>query len=130
AVVNPLLQSANNAAIDAYNAKNYSVAGDKFREAYNLLKAGGQNNMQILYNAGLSYTYAKNNAKAIETYGELIDMGYTGVETTYTAREKATGNEVTLDKATWDALKKSADYSDFKTETSKNIEQDLYDMYA
>lgn len=130
AVVNPLLQSANNAAIDAYNAKNYSVAGDKFREAYNLLKAGGQNNMQILYNAGLSYTYAKNNARAIETYGELIDMGYTGVETTYTAREKATGNEVTLDKATWDALKKSADYSDFKTETSKNIEQDLYDMYA
>src|SRR5690606_7944091 len=110
--LDPLVQASNKAAIDAYNEKNFAVSGAKFRESYNLLKAAGQVNGQLLYNAALSFVYAKDNAKALEGFSELIDTGYTGVLTTYTAKEKATGKSIELDKAAWDTLKKSADYSD------------------
>jgi len=128
--INPLIQSSNKAAIDAYNAKNYAVAGAKFRESYDLLKAAGQVNGQLLYNSALSYAYARDNDKALEGFGELINSGYTGVQTTYTAREKSTGKTIDLDKATWETLKKSPDYSDFKTEMSPSIEAELYETYA
>ncbi len=128
--INPRIQEANKIALEAYNSEKFSLAADKFREAFTLLKAAGQVNGQLLYNSALSDVYSKNLNRAIESFGELIAIGYTGVETTYTAKEKATGNVVDFDKASWDALKKSADYSDFKTATSRSIEQDLYEMYA
>ncbi len=128
--IDPLVQSANKAALDAYNSQNFSLASNKFRESYNLLKAAGKVNSQLLYNAALSDVYAKNINGAIESFKELIANGYTGVETTYTAKEKATGNVVDLDKVSWEALKKNAAYSDFKTATSPSIEQSLYEMYA
>lgn len=130
AILDPVIQAANKTAMDAYNAKNYGLAADKFRESYNLLKAFGQTSGQLLYNSGLSYISAKNNSKAIEVFKELTDSGYTGVETIYTAKEKATGTVQQFDKATWDALKKSTDYTDFKTETSKSIEEELQETYA
>lgn len=128
--INPLVQLSNKAAIDAYNEKNFAVSGAKFRESYNLLKAAGQINGQLLYNSSLSYVYAKDNEKALEGFSELINSGYTGVQTTYTAKEKATGKSIDLDKATWETLKKSPDYSDFKTEVSPSIEGELYETYA
>ena len=130
AILDPVIQSANKTAMDAYNAKNYGVAAEKFRESYNLLKAFGQTSGQLLYNSGLSYISAKNNSKAIEVFKELIDSGYTGVETTYTAKEKTSGTVQQFDKITWDALKKGTDFTDFKSETSKNIEQELQETYA
>lgn len=131
AMLDPLVNAANNAGVDAYNAKNYGAAGAKFKETYDLLKAVGQNNGQILYNAGLSYALAKDNSKAIAIFKELIDSGYTGSETTYTAKEKATGKVSNFDKATWETLKKaSQDYTDYKVETSKSIEAEIYETYA
>ncbi len=130
AAVNPLVQSANKMAIDAYNAKNYSTSAEKFREAYLLLKAAGQVNGQLLYNSALSHVYAKDNLKALESFNELINSGYNGVETKYTAKEKATGKTFDFDRTSWDALKKSTEYSDFKIETSKSIEPEIYETYA
>ncbi len=130
ALVNPKLQAASTAAMDAYNNKNYGVAAGKFKEAYDLLKAVGQTNGQMLYNAGLSYISAKDNNKAIEIFNELINSGYTGVETTYTAKEKSTGKVESFDKVTWDALKKSTDFSDFKVESTPSIEKELYETYV
>ncbi len=125
-LINPLLQATNQSAVDAYNAKNYGVAADKFLETYNLLKAAGQENGQMKYNAGLTYALAKNNKKAIEIFGSLINSGYNGVETTYTAVDKKTGQVVTLDKTSWDLSKKDPNYSNFQTETSPSIEKDIY----
>lgn len=130
AAINPIIEAANKTGIDAYNAKNYAVAAAKFRETYDLLKAAGQENGQMLYNSSLSYIYAKNNAKAIEGFNDLIASGYTGVEQSYTAKEKATGKVSNFDKGTWEALKKSQDYTDFKTETTKSIEQEIYETNA
>lgn len=130
-LVNPYIQDANKAAMAAYDAKNYEVAGPKFREVYDLLSAIGQNNKQYLYYSGITYALANNKDKAIAVYNELINSGYTGVETMYTAKN-AKGVVEQFDKMQWDLLKKTANsgYTDFKTETSKSVEQELYETNA
>ncbi|PKF75830.1 tetratricopeptide repeat protein [Chryseobacterium sp. PMSZPI] len=125
--VNAKLQAANKEAMDAYNAKNYAAAAPKFVEVYDLLKANGQDNKIYMYYAGLSQALANNADAAIKIYSDLINSGFTGVETTYTAKEKKSGQVVNLDKATWELMKKNSEYSDFKTEQSKSIEPDLYE---
>ncbi|WP_027377948.1 tetratricopeptide repeat protein [Kaistella palustris] len=131
--INPLIESANKAAMDYYNAKNYAAAAPKFEEVYDLLKAGGQDNKQYLYYAGLNYALAQNRPAAIKVYDELISSGYTGAETTYTAKNKKSGALENLSKTAWDLYKKmgdAADYTDFKMDKSKNIEQELYETNA
>lgn len=132
AIVNPLVQSASKAAIDAYNSKNFALAGDKFKETYYLYKAAGTDDRTQLMNAALSYSNAEKLAETSEIYNELIDSGYTGVENTYTAKNKKTNSVDTFDKATWETLKKtnSPDYTDFKVESSKSVEKELYQMNA
>ncbi|TXF79379.1 tetratricopeptide repeat protein [Chryseobacterium sp.] len=130
AIINPLLQSGNKSAMDFYTAKNYSAAAPKFLEVYNLLKASGQINEQYLYYAGLNYALAGQKPEAIDIYNQLINSGYNGVMTSYTAKSKKTGETETLDKATWDLVKKSTEYSDFKTETTPDIGAELYETNA
>ena len=130
--VNKKLQDANKAAMDAYNAKNYTVAAPKFMEVYELLKASGQDDKVYMYYSGLNYALASNIPQATKIYTDLINSGYTGVQTTYTAKENKSGQVLTYDKATWELLKKtsSKDYSDFKTEQTPSVEQDLYETLA
>ena len=127
--LNPSIESANNAAVTAYNAKNYTTAAPKFVEVYNLLKAAGQDNKKYLYYGAINYALGDKKEEASKIYLDLIDSGYTGVETTYTAKNKKTGSVDNLDKTTWDLYKQAAansDYTDFKTETSKSVEEELY----
>lgn len=128
--VNAQLQAANKAAMDAYNAKNYAAAAPKFVEVYDLLKANGQDNKIYMYYAGLSHALANNSDPAIKIYTDLVNSGFTGVETTYTAKEKKSGQVVNLDKATWELMKKNSEYSDFKTEQSAGVEVDLYETLS
>lgn len=130
--VNAKLQDANKAAMDAYNAKNYAVAAPKFMDVYNLLKTSGQDNKVYMYYAGLNYALANDIPQATKIYTDLINSGYTGVETTYTAKDNKTGQVASYDKNTWELLKKtsSKDYSDFKTEQSPSVEQDLYETLS
>ncbi|KAA0126230.1 hypothetical protein FY557_18510 [Chryseobacterium sp. SN22] len=130
--VNAKLQEANKAAMDAYNAKNYAVAAPKFMDVYNILKTSGQDNKVYMYYAGLNYALANDIPQATKIYTDLINSGYTGVETTYTAKDNKTGQVASYDKNTWDLLKKtsSKDYSDFKTEQSPSVEQDLYETLS
>lgn len=128
--LNAQLQAANKAAMDAYNAKNYAVAAPKFVEVYDLLKTAGQDNKIYMYYAGLSHALANNSDESIKIYTDLVNSGFTGVETTYTAKEKKSGQVVNLDKATWELMKKNPDYSDFKTEQSKSVEPDLYETLS
>ncbi|WP_345208517.1 tetratricopeptide repeat protein [Chryseobacterium ginsengisoli] len=129
---NAKLQDANKAAMDAYNAKNYAVAAPKFMEVYNLLKTSGQDNKVYMYYSGLNYALANDIPQATKIYTDLINSGYTGVETTYTAKDNKTGQVVNYDQKTWELLKKtsSKDYSDFKTEQSPSVESDLYETLS
>lgn len=132
-VVSPLLEKANTAANEAYKEKNYQLAATKFREVYDLLRAVGQDRKMYLYYSGLNWVYAQNRPEAIKVFDELLNSGYTGVETTYLAKEKKSGEVVPLPHAQWELYKKmgaAADYSDFKTEVSKSIEPELYETYA
>lgn len=133
AAVNPGIESANKSAIEAYNAKKYAEAAPKFKEVYDLLNAAGQDNKKYLYYSGLNYALADKKKEASDVYLQLIDSGYTGIETTYTAKNKKSGEVENLEKATWDLYKKigaTGDYTDFKTETSKSLEQELYETTA
>jgi predicted Zn-dependent protease len=129
--VNAQVQATNKAAMDAYNAKNYTVAGPKFLELYDLLKTNGQEDQTYKYYAGLSYALANNLDESIKIYTELINSGYTGVQTTYTAKDK-TGKVEAFNKDIWETLKKtgSKDYTDFKSEQSKSVEPDLYETLS
>lgn len=129
-VINPILQSTHKQAIDAYNAKNYSVSAPKFQEAYYLLKSAGQDNKQMLYYSAITYALAKDNNKAIDVYKDLIASGYTGVETKYKAKDTKSGQEQEFDKTSWELYKKtgaSSGYTDFKTEVTPSVEQELYE---
>ena len=132
ALVNPLVQGASKAAIDAYNSKNYALAGDKFKETYYLYKAAGTDDKTQLMNSALSYSNAEKLNETAEIYTDLINSGYTGVETSYTAKNKKTGAVEAFDKSTWETLKKTtaSDYSDFNIEKSKSVEKELYQMNA
>ena len=128
--LNPSIQSASKVAMDAYNNKNYTVAGPKFNEVYNLLKAAGNEDKMYKYYSGITYALGKDYPNAIDAYKYLIDSGYTGVETKYLAKNKKTGQQESMDKNSWDIVKKmgaAGEYEDFKTEVSKSIEEELYE---
>ena len=131
--INPLLQKANEMATKSYNDKKFDVAGEKFAETYFLFKAAGQDDKNYLYYAGVAYAQTTDNkAKAIDILDSLIKSGYTGVETSYTAKNKA-GEKETLDKAAYDLYKKtagSAGYTEFKTEVTPSKQEELYDLLA
>jgi tetratricopeptide (TPR) repeat protein len=130
--LNAQLQDANKAAMDAYNAKNYTAAAPKFMEVYDLLKNNGKEDKIYLYYAGLNYALGNNIDQATKIYTDLINSGYTGVQTNYTAKDKKTGQVSTYDKATWELLKKTGggDYTDFKSEQTPSVESDLYETLA
>ncbi len=130
--INAQLEATNKAAMSAYETKNYAAAAPKFLEVYELLKTNGQDNKLYKYYAGLSYALANNTDESIKIYTDLIDSGYTGVETTYTAKENKTGQVSNYDKTTWDLLKskQAKDYSDFKVEKTPGVEVDLYETLS
>ncbi|QCX53990.1 lipopolysaccharide assembly protein LapB [Elizabethkingia sp. JS20170427COW] len=129
-IVNPMLSKISNEAQDAYNAKKYNEAAASFLKVNDLLRAVGQPDQTYEYYAAISYALANNKEEAIKVYQDLINSGYTGVKTTYSALNKKTNARENFDKNTFDLVKKSPDYADFKTETSKSVEEELYDTAA
>ncbi len=128
--INPVIETTNKQAFDAYNAKKFAEAAPKFEQLYYLLYAAGQDEKKYLYYAALTYALGDIKQEAIKVYQELIDSNYNGIETTYTAKNKKTGEIENLEKSIWELYKKmgaSAQYIDFKTETSPNMEQELYE---
>ncbi|WKS94610.1 hypothetical protein [Riemerella columbina] len=129
-VINPLLKIAGDEAYKAYQAKDYAKAANKYLEVYNLLKATGNDDQLYLYYSGLNYALANDKANAIQVYDTLLNNGYTGVTTQYKAKNKKTGQVENLDKSSFEMLKKlgaASDYTDFKTEQTPSIEQELYE---
>jgi len=130
AALNPMVQKASADAMAAYEAKNYATAAAKFAELNNLLKAAGQPDQLYEYYSAISYALAEDTEAAIAAYNALINSGYTGVRTTYTATDKS-GQVQSFDRASWELMKKtSKDYTDFKSETAPSVEKELYETNA
>ncbi|MDL1913286.1 MAG: tetratricopeptide repeat protein [Bergeyella sp.] len=132
-VLNPYIQELNKTAMEDYNKKNYASAAPKFEEIYHLLSALGQEDKIYLYYSAVTYALAGNKPLAIKAYDTLIDSGYTGVETKYFAKNKKSGEKTSFDKTTWELYKKMGDtgeYTDFTSEDSKSVEEELYETGA
>lgn len=131
--VNPILNKINDETMKAYNAKNYAPAGKGFLEIYNLLKAAGSEDKLYKYYSALAYAQGNLVDESSKLFSELIADGYTGVKTEYKAKNKKTGQVESLDKNSFDLYKKmgaTSDYSDFKTENTPSVEQELYETAA
>lgn len=131
--LNELIQKSNQSAVNAYNSKDYSRAGDDFAKVYYLMAATGNDGRQQLYNAGISYVLAGKHDKGAEVFEQLIDSNYTGQETMYLAKNKKSGQVERMNKEQFELFKKmgaQSDYTDFKVETTPNEEENLYEAYA
>lgn len=129
--INNIINQTSQEASQAYSDKNYNTAAEKFIQTYNLQKATGKANLDYMYYAAVAYQIDKQLDKAAPIYEDLIKDGYNGVKTSYFATS-ITGDQKTSfpDKETWDAYKndpiKSKMYTDWDSETSKDITKDLY----
>ncbi len=124
-VINELINEISTAASDAYTMGNQTHDDAKLTEAakgfervYLLLP----NDTISLYNAAYVNGIAKNYEKSNMQYQKLLDMGYTGIATTYTATEVASGQTVTFSsKEEMDnSMKFKGLYENPKEETSES----------
>ncbi|MCB9203164.1 MAG: tetratricopeptide repeat protein [Flavobacteriales bacterium] len=121
----------NTEAAQAYQAKNYKEAGDKFSELHFVLKALNAEDPIYYYYSASAYYNADEKDKAIKILNDLIDMGFTGVTTTYVATNKSTKTDITLkDKAQFELVKLNPDYENFRTETTPSVEGNIYHLIA
>lgn len=76
-----------NKAIEANNGSRYSEATKRFNKAYEL----NPTDTIYLYYAASTAVNSKDYNGALDNYRKLIDLGFTGQESYYTAVEKASG---------------------------------------
>ena len=112
---------------EKYKAKNYAKAGKYFVGAYYLYEALGSKDESLLYNAAISYLLGKDHENAIATLNDLIDRGYTGVKTVYTATNIETGEKTTFpSKEEMKLYLKTGKYKDPKTTITESEELNMY----
>ncbi|MBB1138183.1 tetratricopeptide repeat protein [Myroides sp. WP-1] len=111
-----------NKAIEDNNSSNYKGATKKFKQAYDINK---QDTIYLYYAASTAIS-SKDYGTATSYYKELIDLGYNGNESYYTAVDKATGEVQNFgkDAKMRDVLVKQGSHSDpkFVKEDSKRPE--------
>ena len=78
-----------NSAVNDQKKKDYATAADKLYLSYMASKA---DTSDLYYAAGSAYT-AKKYDMAVDYYEQLLNMGYTGISTTYSAVNKETGKK-------------------------------------
>ncbi len=68
----------------------FNKAGKGFEQVY----AISAKDTAFLQNAGLSFYFAEDFNQSVKTYQKLLDTGYTGITTTYSATSVVNGNKV------------------------------------
>ncbi|GLB50153.1 hypothetical protein Y10_25210 [Neptunitalea sp. Y10] len=100
-------QTAATAAYEKYKAENYASASQDYEMVFKLSPV----DTTMMYYAAVSAGLAKEYDRTTALYEGLLDMGYEGVDVTYVAIEKETGEEKSWgDAATRDLMVKSGDY--------------------
>src|SRR5690606_11398904 len=126
--ISPDLNNEANAALkkgnEAFQAKNYDLAGAEFLKSFYLYDAVGNNNNLLLYYAGIALLQTDNKAKSAEILQSLVDQGFTGVQTNYYAVEKDSGKEVAFaTKQDMDTQVKLGLASEPRVETTESLEE-------
>lgn len=93
-IINSIIEGLNTDAFAAYtegqnNQDNdsYKKAAEGYAKIYKLLPT----DTLYLYNSAVINSVAKEHEKSNAQYQELLDIGYTGITTTYTATSKVNG---------------------------------------
>ena len=131
--ITPIIQKTEAEAHKEYTAKNYTAAGDKFKETYYLTKANGKEAPTLLYNAVMLYADSDKKESSIALFDELINSSYTGVDTNYSAVNIKTGQKEYLAKENFDMfknLKDASGFKDFKVEQTEPKRKELYEKYT
>lgn len=97
-IENDLLTKANN----FYSDKKFNQAAETFKMMY----AINPEALDYLYYTSVSFIAAQDFDNALESYLELDNLGYTGVQTEYYATNKASGDEEVLSKSVRDSYVK------------------------
>jgi tetratricopeptide (TPR) repeat protein len=107
-MLNALVQTVSNKAIELYNTGDYANAKDRFYLTYKL----SPKDTSFLFNAAISASLAKDYDVSLKHYKELKEIGYTGISTEYLAVNKETGEEENLgSKSNRDTMVKLAQYT-------------------
>jgi len=114
-------QTAMNAiissAVDDQNAQKYAPAADKLYKLYTLTPK----DTSYLYFAASNAVNGQDYDTALDYYGQLKDLGYTGIETKYTAKNKESGEvESFPSKQQRDLFVKSGSHEDPKVEVTES----------
>lgn len=94
-----ILTNANN----NYKSNNFIKASKGFNKLYKLIPS----DTSYLYYAASSAINGKDFDAALESYLQLKELGYTGIETQYLATNVETGEEELFDKPTRDLMVKA-----------------------
>jgi len=70
----------------------FANAAKGFEKVYSL----SERDTAFIQNSALAYYFANDYTKSLEKYQQLLDLGYTGISTSYTAKSVASGKEVTF----------------------------------
>ncbi|SDQ91530.1 tetratricopeptide repeat protein [Flagellimonas zhangzhouensis] len=103
-----------NSAVEDNNNKKFMEAAEKLYMSYKLSPM----DTIYLYYAASSAVNAQEYEPALKYYNELKDIKYDGSSVSYTAVDVATGETVTMDKATRDLYVKAGTHKDPKEEVS------------
>lgn len=96
-LINELINKIGSDATNAYNTAVQTKDQNDYRASamsYNQLYLLNPLDTVSLDNAALLYYFAKDHAKSLEVYKELLDLNYTGIATIFKANNKDDGKEV------------------------------------
>ncbi|MXN90278.1 hypothetical protein GR160_03485 [Flavobacterium sp. Sd200] len=111
-----------NAAATIVNEKKFKEAGQLYDLAYKL----DTKDASMLYNSAAMAVNGQDYDTALRNYLELDKIGFTGVTTLYSAKNKSNGQVETFpNKATMDISVKNGLYSDPKVETTPSLRGDI-----
>lgn len=121
-IIDKMFDEVRNRAVNAFTKeKNFTQAAKDFLLAYTL----DSRDTAALQNSALSSYNAKDYEGSLKKYMQLNELGYTGIQTIYYAKEKSTGVERNLgNKVQRDNLVRLGQYTDPRDEvlTSKKGE--------
>ena len=103
-------------AVEDQNSEKYDEASEKLYKLYQ-----ASDDASYLYFAASNAVNGQNFDKALEYYTKLKDMGYTGIETKYTAKSKETGEVESFGtEQQRDLFVKAGSHEDPKTEVTES----------
>jgi tetratricopeptide (TPR) repeat protein len=141
-IINSMIQKVADAATKNYNkAIELNKNKETKKESLNYFANAGKDFAKVfvlsrrdtafLQNAGLSFYFAEKYNESINEYQKLLDLGYTGISTTYSATKVADGQKVIFaSKKEMDIQAKLGLVKDPKIDVRESQRNELIKMIA